>query len=115
MNAVASRIARVNELKDRHPGLDGNILELAIALFFREKILAVGYDEPHVARASLIHPRKVDFIQNPMTDGEPDLAVLVEGRACAALCAGSPTRWNAGPTWGVARRRISHESSSSLV
>src|SRR5438477_12164023 len=110
MNAVAPRITCIHELKDRNTGLDGNILELAVALFFREEILAVRYDESHVACASLIYPRKVDFIQNPMTDGEPDLAVLVEGRACAALRAGSPARWNAGPTWGVARSRISHET-----
>ena len=62
MDAVASRIASIHQLKYRNPGLDGNILELTIALFFREKILAVGYDESHVARASLIHARKVDFI-----------------------------------------------------
>src|SRR5947209_12310656 len=34
MNAVASRITCIDELKDRNSGLDGSILEAAIALFF---------------------------------------------------------------------------------
>src|SRR5271169_932160 len=44
-----------------------------------------------------------------MTQREPDLAMLVQCRACAGLRAGRPTRWNARPTRGKAGRRIAHE------
>jgi hypothetical protein len=56
-----------------------------VALFFGEEIAAVGDDESQVAGAGLVDAGKVDFVEDAVTQGEPDFAVLVEGRTDADL------------------------------
>src|SRR5258708_2784193 len=84
------------------------VFKSAVTLFFREEIAAIGHNESHVASAGLIDAGKVDFIEDAMTDGEPDLAVLVERRTGATFGARCPARWNARPPRSIACGGISH-------
>ena len=93
----------VGQFKGGDAGLKGTVLKCAVALLFGKEIAAVGDDESHVARAGLVDAGEVDFVQNAVTQREPDFAVLVERRAGARLGAGGPARRNAGPARSIAR------------
>ena len=97
MDAVAPAIAGISQLICWNAGLDGPVLERAVALFFGEKIATVGDDKSHVAGASLIDSRKINFIENSVAQREPDFALLVECGADAGLGAGCPTRRDSRP------------------
>jgi hypothetical protein len=64
VNAIASAVARVRQFVSRNSRLEETILKGAVPFLFRKKITAVCDNESHVARAGLIHSRKVNFIQN---------------------------------------------------
>src|ERR1700722_8549945 len=67
---------------------------LAVALDLGEESSPVGDDEAEVADASLVNARIVDFIDDAVTDGEPDAAPLAERCADPVLGARCPTRRN---------------------
>ena len=71
---------------------------LAVALDLGEESVPVGDDEPEVADASLVNTWIVDFVDDAVTDGEPDAAALAERCADTVLGARGPTRRNSGPT-----------------
>ncbi len=81
VDAVSSGNVGVGQLVYRDAGFAGTVLERAMPLFFRKEFAPVGHDESHIACASLVHPREVDFVENAVAQREPDLAVLVERRA----------------------------------
>ena len=54
-------------------------------LFFREEIAPIGHDESHIARAGLIDAGEINFVENAVTEREPDFAVLVERRSDAGF------------------------------
>src|SRR5579859_2710069 len=83
-----------------------------MTFLFGEKTVTIGDNQSEVAGAGLVHPGKVDFIENAMTQREPDAAVEVEGRADAGLGARSPARLDAGPAGGVTDI-IAHKGLSS--
>src|SRR6202008_1052253 len=105
---VEAGLAGVGQFESRDAGLDRVVLERTIPLLLREKVPPVGYDETHVASAGLVHPREINFIQNPVADREPHLAVLVEGGAYAGFGAGGPSWRNARPAGGIFFVRIAH-------
>src|SRR5579862_2500398 len=85
--------------------------ELAVSFFLGKEIAGTRDDKSHVSRAGLIDSRKIHFVQNAVTKGEPDLAVLVEGCADAGLGAGSPARGNSRPAWSIVGGEITHRKS----
>src|SRR4029077_14357890 len=109
VDAIASTIGSIGQLEDWHTRVERVVLKRAVTLFLREKIMPVGDNESHIAGARLVNPRKVDFVQDAVTQGEPDLTVLVQSSAGACLCAGGPTRRNAWPARGVADGRFTHK------
>ena len=54
----------------------GQILDAraAVPFFFGKQFTSVGHDQTQVANASLIDPRVVHLVQNPMAMREPDAA-----------------------------------------
>src|ERR1700722_4062794 len=87
-------------------------LEGAVALFLGEEITAVGDNESQVAGAGLVDARKINFVENAVAQGEPDLAVVMERSSDAGLGAGGPGRRNPRPAGGVTYGRITHENGS---
>src|SRR5580700_2427991 len=114
---VPSLQLRINQLVGGNPGRDRDVLELAMAFFFGEVACAVGDDQSHVTGASLVHTRVINFVQDAMAGGEPNPAVLIQGRAHATLRARSPARRNPRPTRSVSF--VTHclilESSECMV
>ena len=98
---VPSLQLRINQLVRGNPGRDWNVLKLAMTFLFGEVACAVGDDQSHVTRASLVHSRVINFVQDAVAGGEPNPAVLIQGRAHATLRAGSPARRNPRPTRSV--------------
>jgi hypothetical protein len=107
VNAVAAANLSVDQLIGGDTGLERFVFEGAVAFFLGKEIASVGDDQAQVAGASLVNAGKVDFVQNAVAGGEPDLAVLVQGRAGGGFGARGPARRNAGPAGGVGRR-IAH-------
>lgn len=77
-------------LRDRRFGM---------AFFFGKEVLAVCNQKLLIARAGVVHPRKVDLIENAVAKCEPNLTMQVKGCADARFRAGSPTRLNTRPSW----------------
>ena len=71
----------VSQFVNGHSRLDRDILKAAMTLLFREKFPPVCNQEPEIARASLVNPRKINLVQNPMAQREPHPAVQVQSRA----------------------------------
>src|SRR5215469_10765667 len=67
-----------------------------VALFLMAKCLAVGDEKFKIARIRLIDPRKINFINDAMTEGEPEAAACGICGPKTFLCAGGPTRLNSG-------------------
>ena len=109
MYAVAAAVAGVRQFIDWDAGLKWTILERAVTLLLGKEIATIGDDKTHIAGAGLIDPRKIDLIENAVAHRKPDLAVLVQGCANAGFRARSPAWRDAGPSGGIARRRISHK------
>src|ERR1022692_4968336 len=84
-----------------------------MTLFFREPALPVGDNEAEIACARLIQAREVDFIQNAMTECEPNAAVQIQSRANSRLCAGGPARCDSGPARSITNF-VLHKRASSL-
>ena len=74
--------------------------------------MAIGDEEAEIAGASLVHARIVDFVENAMTQREPNTTVQVQGGAYAGLGTRRPAGLDAGPTWGIADI-VTHGYSSS--
>src|SRR5579863_9452759 len=70
--------------------------------------MAICDQEAHVARAGLIDAGKVDLVEDPVAQGEPNFAVLVERSSDAGLRARCPSRGNARPAGRITSIRISH-------
>ena len=68
-----------------------------MSLFFGEKAGTVSDKQSLVPGAGLIDPRKVDFVQDAMAQGEPHTAMQVKGSSHATLCARSPPWRNSRP------------------
>src|SRR5579864_918496 len=115
VNAVASVDRGVDQFVRRNTRFKGTILERAMPLLFGEKIAPAGDNESHVAGASLIDAWKIDFIENPMAERKPDLAVLVQRRTDTGFRAGGPTRRDSRPAGSVADGRIIHKISILTV
>jgi len=109
VNAVASAGIRVGQFKGGNAGLERHIFKGAMPFLLGEKIASVGDNESHVARARLVDARKVDLVEDAVTQREPDFTVLVEGGAGAHLGARSPARRNAGPPRSETNGGITHE------
>ncbi len=89
--------AGIGQLVDRHPRLDRNVFKCTMALFLGKKLMAVSDNQAEVAGAGLIHAGKIDFVENAVTQGEPDAAVEVERGADSGLGTRSPARFDTGP------------------
>lgn len=72
-----------------------------VSLFLGEEPACIGDDEAEVADASPIDPRIEDFVDDAVTQREPEAALVAERRSDATLGARCPARRDAGP----ARRR----------
>src|SRR5689334_4225430 len=81
----------------------------AMTLLFREEVRTAGDNQSEVARAWHIHTRVVDFIQNAVTQREPDFTGAIERGAHAAFRARGPARSNARPSGS--KCRITHDGS----
>ena len=79
----------------------GQVFKCTMAFFLGEPRMAVGDDQPNIARAGLVYARKVHFVQNAMTDCEPDAALKIQRCARAGLGARRPARFNPRPTRSV--------------
>jgi hypothetical protein len=89
-----------------------------MALLFGEELMAVGDDQAEVAGAGLIHPGKINFIENAVTQGEPDAAVQVQRSAYSGFGARSPAGLDSGPARGITEIAvvvIAHRGSSSPI
>jgi hypothetical protein len=80
----------------RHPASPGEVR------------LSVGDDESEIARAGLIDPWIVDFVDDSVAQREPDPAVAADSGADTSLGAGCPTCWYAWPTGSQRIRNIGH-------
>ena len=69
---------RARQAKSGNPVFDTFHDRLAVALDLGEESVPVGDDEPEIADASLVNARIVDFVDDAVTDGEPDAAPLAE-------------------------------------
>ena len=67
-----------------------------IALFLVAKCFAVADEKFKIARIRLINPRKINFINDAMAEGEPEAAASGICGPKTFLCAGRPTRLNSG-------------------
>jgi hypothetical protein len=67
-----------------------------ISLFLVAKCLAVADEKFKIARIRLIDPRKINFINDAMAEGEPEAAASGICSSKTFLCAGRPTRLNSG-------------------
>src|ERR1700721_2200739 len=76
------------------PVFDTFDARLAVAFDLGEESVPVGDDEPEIADASLVNTWIVDFIDDAVTDGEPDAAPLAERCADPVLGARCPTARN---------------------
>ena len=85
---------RARQAEGGNPVFDTFDNRLAVALDLGEESVPVGDDEPEIADASLVNARIVDFIDDAVTDGEPDAAPLAERCADPVLGARGPTRRN---------------------
>src|SRR5437773_11201488 len=112
---VSALIFGVGQFVDRHARLERHIFEPAMAFLFRNKSGAVSDQQALVAGAGLIYPRKIDLIQNSMTEREPYPAVLVERRAHSGFCARRPARRNARPpgsiTFGITQSKLAFQNA----
>jgi hypothetical protein len=54
-------------LVGRDSWLDGKVLEGTVAFLFGEELATVGDNESEVSGAGLVHPGKIDLIENAMT------------------------------------------------
>jgi hypothetical protein len=106
--------ARIGQFIDRHSGLDRKALEGTMPLFFGEEAMTVGDDQAEVAGAGLVHPGKINLIENAVTQREPNPAVEVQRRAYSGLGARSPAGFDSGPAGRVSKVIvIAHSRSSS--
>src|SRR6266496_3682735 len=80
-DAVTARQIRIGQLKRRDTRRKWPVLEPAVPLFFGEESQPVGHDKAHIASAGLIHPRKIDLVQNAVAQREPHFAMLIERSA----------------------------------
>ena len=116
---VTALIFGVGQFVDRHARLERHIFEPAMAFLFRKKSGAVSDQQALVAGAGLIYPRKIDLIQNSMTEREPYPAVLVERRAHSGFCARRPARRNARPpgsiTFGITQSKMPFKTASVVL
>ena len=75
-------------------------LVLGVHTLLREELVPVGDDQPEVAGTRLVDARIEDLGEDAVTDGEPDQARGIGGRAKGGadtvLGAGGPTRFVAG-------------------
>ncbi len=85
-----------------------------MTFLFGEKFAAIGDDEAEVAGTSLVDSGEINFVENAMTEREPNPAVQVQGGADAGLGARSPARFDAGPAWGITNG-VTHRKSSSPI
>ena len=85
---------RARQAESGNPVFDTFDDRLAVALDLGEESSPVGDDEPEVADASLVNTWIVDFIDDAVTDGEPDPAALAERGADPVLGARGPPRRN---------------------
>ena len=67
-----------------------------ISLFLVAKCLAVADEKFKIACIRLIDPRKINFINDAMAEGEPEGAASGICSPKTFLCAGRPTRLNSG-------------------
>src|SRR5215510_13845736 len=67
-----------------------------VALFLMAKCLGVADEKFKIARIRLIDPRKINFINDAMAEGEPEAAASGICGSKTFLCAGRPTRLNSG-------------------
>src|SRR6266404_9359939 len=100
-NAVPLRDLSVGQSKCRNPRLDRSNFKSAVAFFFREKTRTISDDQPQVARASRVHSREINVVEDSMTCREPDAAGSIERGAYASLRARSTAWRNARPTGSV--------------
>src|SRR5207237_10912948 len=87
--------------------------ELVMPLFFLEEAVSVGYEQALVAGACLIHPGKINFIEDAVADCEPHPAVQVERCPHSRLGAGRPARLDSRPTRSKTGRGITHRNRPS--
>src|SRR6202020_758017 len=85
---------RARQAESGNPVFDTFDDRLAVALDLGEESSPVGDDEPEVAEASLVNTWIVDFIDDAVTDGEPDPAALAERCADPVLGARGPPSVN---------------------
>ena len=74
--------------------------------------MAVGDNQAEIAGAGLIHARKINLIENAVTQREPDSAVQVQRGARATFGARRPAGWDSGPTRGMTNRVAQRNKSS---
>src|SRR5262249_13297856 len=97
---------RVHCSKCGNPGLNPHNLEPAITFFFGKETRGVRDDESHIPRTGYIHARKVNLIQDSVTNGEPHPAAAVQRCANPGFRARSPARRNSRPTGRVGVRIV---------
>ena len=114
VNPIPSRDLRIRQFKGWNSRLEWAVLKCAMPFLFREEVAAIGHNESQVACAGLINAREVDLIEDPVTDGEPYFAVLIERGTCARLGARRPARRDARPSGRIAYRGVSHEVEVSV-
>ena len=68
-----------------------------VSLLLGEEPAGIGDDEAEVADASLIDPRIENFVDDAVTQREPEAALMAERRSDATLGARCPARGDAGP------------------
>src|ERR1019366_9375091 len=111
-DAVPALHARIGQFVGRHSWFDGKVAEGTMAFLFREEPTTVADNQAEVAGAGLVHPGKIDLIENAMTQREPNPAVKVQRSAYTGLGARSPAGFDSGPARRMTKI-IAHRGSSS--
>src|SRR5947207_15029775 len=73
-NAIAAIPCRVDQAKSRNAFLDHGYFMFGVSLLFGKIAVRAGHDQTEVAGTGGIEAGIIDFVQNAVTEGEPDPA-----------------------------------------
>lgn len=95
---ITTRSIAIGDPKQRHSRLHQLRRRFSVPLLLRKKVLPIRDDERQVPRASLIDPRIVHLVDDPMAQGIPDPTLAPQRRPDPVLGARCPARFDARPT-----------------
>ena len=113
LDSITALVAGIDQLVYGNSRLAGTVFKFAVPLFFGEKAAAIGNDQALVARTGLVYSREINFIQDPVAQGEPHATVPAKSSTDTRFGTRSPSWLNSGPPRSIADCWIVHSVLSS--